>query len=85
MFFNIIVQKEDNKIVGVTVGFPVDESFLDNFYNPSFLNEEGEEETFENTTTDYYSMIEENFDLLQEFADGKRFKYENNKVIGAEE
>lgn len=84
MFFNIIVQKEDNKIVGVTVGFPVDESFLDNFYNPSFPNEEGEEETFENTTTDYYSMIEENFDLLQEFAESKQFKYDNNKVIEVE-
>ncbi|MBF4469202.1 MAG: hypothetical protein ISP01_07325 [Methanobrevibacter arboriphilus] len=84
MFFNIIVQKEDNKIVGVTVGFPVDESFLDDFYNPSFLNEEGKEETFENTTTDYYSMIEESFDLLQEFSDGKEFKYINEGIIGVE-
>lgn len=80
MEFNIIVKKEDNQIVGVTSGDEMSEKFIKEFYKPIFFNEDGEKEIIENTTTDYYPMINVDFDLLKNFAEGKRFKYENNEV-----
>ena len=81
MEFNIIVKKTDNEIVGVTTGDEMSEKFIQEFYNPKTINENGEEETSENTTTEYYPMINVDFNLLKKFADGKRFKYDNNEVI----
>lgn len=85
MKFNIIVKKEYNNVVGVTTGDEMSEKFIQEFYNPKIFNEEGEEETIENTTTDYYPQIEVDFDLLQEFADGKDFKYIDNEIIEVED
>ena len=75
MFFNIIVNKENNVIIGVSEGFNADEIFLDVFYHGF------EYCPIENTTTDYHSMIQTDFNLLGEFANGKQYKYVDNEVI----